>query len=282
MMIKRLDHLIIAVKDIEEAERNYTKLFGNEPVWRGEHKELGTINSLYNFSNIYLELLATNGKGIGADLVERTLSENGEGLAGLVLGTDDISQIKEHITASGYNSTHMSEGEGGDFESGKIRNWKNLFLPQELTRGMFSFIIQHTEGHLSPPQNVPDSAVNKLDHVVINTNDADGFIKTYKEVYGIRLALDQTVEKWGGRMLFFRLNKTTIEVIAKEDGLSPKDKLWGLAWDVKDIKQTYDRLRKEGFDMTPVIEGRKPNTLVSTVKSNTHNIPTLLIQHIPS
>ncbi len=281
-MIKRLDHLIIAVKDIEEAERNYTKLFGNEPVWRGEHKELGTINSLYNFSNIYLELLATNGKGIGADLVERTLSENGEGLAGLVLGTDDISQIKEHITASGYNSTHMSEGEGGDFESGKIRNWKNLFLPQELTRGMFSFIIQHTEGRLSSPQSVPDSAINKLDHVVINTNDADGFIRTYKEVYGIRLALDQTVEKWGGRMLFFRLNKTTIEVIAKEDGLSPKDKLWGLAWDVKDIKQTYDRLRKEGFDMTPVIEGRKPNTLVSTVKSNTHNIPTLLIQHIPS
>jgi catechol 2,3-dioxygenase-like lactoylglutathione lyase family enzyme len=281
-MIKRLDHLIIAVKDIEEAESNYTKLFGNQPVWRGEHKELGTINSLYNFSNIYLELLATNGKGIGADLVERTLNENGEGLAGLVLGTDDISQIKEHITASGYNSTHMSEGEGGDFESGKIRNWKNLFLPQELTRGMFSFIIQHTEGHLSPPQNVPDSAVNKLDHVVINTNDADGFIKTYKEVYGIRLALDQTVEKWGGRMLFFRLNKTTIEVIAKEDGLSPKDKLWGLAWDVKDIKQTYDRLRKEGFDITPVIEGRKPNTLVATVKSNTHNIPTLLIQHLPS
>ena len=281
-MIKRLDHLIVAVKDIEEAESNYTKLFGNQPVWRGEHKELGTINSLYNFSNIYLELLATNGKGIGADLVERTLSENGEGLAGLVLGTDDIGQIKEHITASGYNSTHMSEGEGEDFESGKIRSWKNLFLPQELTRGMFSFIIQHTEGHLSPPQNVPDSAVNKLDHVVINTNDADGFIKTYKEVYGIRLALDQTVEKWGGRMLFFRLNKTTIEVIAKEDGLSPKDKLWGLAWDVKDIKQTYDRLRKEGFDITPVIEGRKPNTLVATVKSNTHNIPTLLIQHLPS
>ena len=93
-MIKRLDHLIVAVKDIEEAESNYTKLFGNKPVWRGEHKELGTINSLYNFSNIYLELLATNGKGIGADLVERTLSENGEGLAGLVLGTDDISQKK--------------------------------------------------------------------------------------------------------------------------------------------------------------------------------------------
>ena len=28
--------------------------------------------------------------------------------------------------------------------------------------------------------------VHKLDHLVINTNDADGFIKIYKEIYGIR------------------------------------------------------------------------------------------------
>ena len=40
-MIKTLDHLIIAVSNLKEAERNYTKIFGMEPVWRGEHKELG-------------------------------------------------------------------------------------------------------------------------------------------------------------------------------------------------------------------------------------------------
>ena len=84
-------------------------------------------------------------------------------------------------------------------------------------------------------------------------------------MYGIRLALDQTVEKWGGRMLFFRLNSTTIEVIAKDDEKTPNDTLWGLAWDVENIEKTYERLIKEGFDITPVKEGRKPNTLVSTV-----------------
>ena len=80
----------------------------------------------------------------------------------------------------------------------------------------------------------------------------------------------------------FRLNKTTIEVIAKEDGKEKQDKLWGLAWDVEDLNATHTRLIKEGFDITPVKEGRKPNTLVATVKSRTHNIPTLLIEHLAS
>ena len=39
-MISSIDHLIIAVKDINDAEENYRKIFGMEPVWKGEHKEL--------------------------------------------------------------------------------------------------------------------------------------------------------------------------------------------------------------------------------------------------
>ena len=106
----------------------------------------------------------------------------------------------------------MSEGEGNNLKDLKIRKWKNLFLPPELTRGLFSFIIQHTDGEL-PASNYKASSVSKLDHVVINTNDADGFISVYQDVFKIRLALDKVIEHWKKRMLFFRLNKTTIEVI---------------------------------------------------------------------
>ena len=35
-----------------------------------------------------------------------------------------------------------------NFKNNKIRKWKNLFLPPELTRGIFSFLIEHTEGTL--------------------------------------------------------------------------------------------------------------------------------------
>jgi len=54
-MIKTLDHLIIAVKDLEEAENNYKKIFGADPVWKGDHKELGTANVIFNFKNTYFE-----------------------------------------------------------------------------------------------------------------------------------------------------------------------------------------------------------------------------------
>ena len=281
-MINKLDHLIVSVKNISEAEINYSKLFGMNPVWRGEHKELGTINSIFNFNNIYFELLAANGEGLGAQLVNKTIEENGEGLTGLVLGSEDLAKSKTHLLNEGFNFGNISNGEGMDFDNGKVRRWKNLFLPDNLTRGLFAFLIEHTEGELPMPDNFPDSSIHKLDHVVINTNDPDGFIEVYQNIYGLRLALDQTIEKWGGRMLFFRLNKTTIEVIGKKDDKETEDKLWGLAWDVKDLEATHKRLVEGGFDLTPIKDGRKPNTLVSTVKSNTHNIPTLLIEHLVS
>ena len=281
-MINRLDHLIVSVKDIAIAEDNFTKFFGSEPVWRGEHSELGTINAIYNFSNTYFEILAAKGEGIGATLVKQSIEEKGEGLTGIVLGTDNIQDCENQILNKDFKSSTISNGEGMDFDNGKVRRWKNLFLPDNLTRGLFAFLIEHTEGELPMPDNFPDSSIHKLDHVVINTNDPDGFIEVYQNIYGLRLALDQTIEKWGGRMLFFRLNKTTIEVIGKKDDKETEDKLWGLAWDVKDLEATHERLVKGGFDLTPIKDGRKPNTLVSTVKSNTHNIPTLLIEHLVS
>ena len=52
------------------------------------------------------------------------------------------------------------------------------------------------------PNDLKNSSVKNPDHVVINTNDPDEPIEVYGNVFDIRLALDQTVEKWGGRMLF--------------------------------------------------------------------------------
>lgn len=281
-MINKLDHLIVCVNDIIEAEEKFTKLFGISPVWRGEHAELGTINCIFNFSNTYLELLAAKGEGFGADLVRNTIDEQGEGLSGLVLGVEDINSAKVQIEEKGFDLGNISHGKGKDFDNNEVREWNNLFLPGKFTRGLFSFLIEHTEGHLPNSNKFPDSSISKLDHVVINTNDPDGFIEIYEGIYGLRLALDQTVEKWGGRMLFFRVNKTTIEVIAKADENDPVDKLWGIAWEVENLEKTHQRISEEGFKITDIKEGRKPNTLVATVKSDTYNIPTLLIQHLPS
>ena len=280
-MIKKLDHLVIAVSDLDSAVESYTKLFGYGPSWRGVHEQLGTANALFPVENTYLELLASNGnEGAGAAMIKATLELNGEGLAGLVLGTSNIQDLKESLLESGVELQDLALGEGVDSDQGLKRTWKNLFLPFSLTRGMFAFIIQHESGELPSVHGRSSSTINKLDHVVVNTNDPEGFKSLYGDTFGIRLALDQTVEKWGGRMLFFRLNHTTIEVIGKPDEDDPTDKLWGLAWSVEDLKATHQRLVKEGLEISEVKAGRKENTLVCSVKSDTCNVPTLLIQHL--
>ena len=278
-MISSIDHLIIAVRDINDAEENYRKIFGMEPVWKGEHKALGTANVIFNFKNTYCELLSANGDGLGAALVNSAIEERGDGLIGVVFGTNNIKESCSTLKKSGYLVTEPTEGEGIDNKTQKIRKWKNLFLPPELTRGIFSFIIEHSEGALPSLNKYPKATINKLDHLVINTNDANGFINIYKDIFNIRLALDKVIEHWKSRMLFFRVNKTTIEVIERKNEDDSQDSLWGLAWEVESIEEAYKRLISEGVDVTPIKEGLKENTLVATIKSHTHNVPTLLIEH---
>lgn len=278
-MISSLDHIILAVEDLKNAEKNYKNILGIEPSWRGLHKELGTANVIFNFKNTYLELLSAEGEGVGADLVNESIKKNGEGLAGIVLNTKDISKASKKLKDLGFLVGDVLTGEGKNKDTNDIRNWKYLFLPQELTRNLFLFLIEHTKGILPQDEKFPSGSINKLDHVVINTNDADGFINIYQDIFNIRLALDRIIEHWKSRMLFFRVNKTTIEVIEKKDRKDPNDSLWGLAWEVESIKDAHERLVSKGVKVTEIKKGLKENTLVATIKSHTHNVPTLLIEH---
>ena len=278
-MISSLDHIILAVEDLKDAEKNYKNILGIEPSWRGLHKELGTANVIFNFKNTYLELLSAEGEGVGADLVKESIKKNGEGLAGIVLNTKDISRASKRLKDLGFLVGDVLTGEGKNKDTNDTRNWKYLFLPQELTRNLFLFLIEHTKGILPQDEKFPPGSINRLDHIVINTNDADGFINIYQDIFNIRLALDRIIEHWKSRMLFFRLNKTTIEVIEKKDRKDPNDSLWGLAWEVESIKDAHDRLVSKGVEVTEIKKGLKENTLVATIKSHTHNVPTLLIEH---
>ena len=280
-MIKTLDHIIVAVNNLEEAEQNYQKILGISSSWRGHHKEWGTSNSLFSFQNTYLELLAATGEGMGAQLVKNKIKNDGEGLMGIVLGTDDLEAVRNKLIALGYSLPSQSNGEGINTNNNSKRSWVNQFLPIELTRGLFSFIIQHKEGYLPEAKKLDNNFVKKLDHIVIKTNNADSFIDVYNKIFDIRLALDKFIETWKRRMLFFRLNKTTIEVIEEKDESEiSQDILWGLAWEVEDINIKIDELIADGTDVSEIKKGVKENTLVATIKSHTHNVPTLLIQYV--
>lgn len=291
-MISSVDHLIIVVKDLNQAIDDYEKVLGISPCWKSKHVELGTINALFNFENIYLELLSPCDAGLGTlgtELVNSLLDKKGDHLAGIVLGTENIEHAKEVLKKNGHE-VEVKSGEAINRSDGRIRlrTWKNIFLPKALSRELFIFIIEHTAGYTAgyDGRNLPKyehkdlSNIKKLDHVVINTQDADDFISIYRDVYKIRLALDKTIEHWKRRMLFFRTNATTIEVIEEKDKKEPADDLWGLAWEVDSIEDAHKRLVSSGIEVSPIKEGLKKGTLVATIKSHTCNVPTLLIEHL--
>jgi len=45
-MLESLDHVIVAVRDLDAASGVYSRLLGREPSWRGSHPRLGTANTL--------------------------------------------------------------------------------------------------------------------------------------------------------------------------------------------------------------------------------------------
>jgi catechol 2,3-dioxygenase-like lactoylglutathione lyase family enzyme len=278
-MISSVDHIIIVVKNLDQAINDYEKILGIAPCWKGKHNELGTKNALFNCENTYLELLSPCDAGPGTEFINSLLAVKGDHLAGIALGTKNIEHVKEVLNKDGYE-VEISSGEATNEKDEKIRRWKNIFLPNTLSRGLFVFIIEHIEGSLQKYENQDTSKVKKLDHVVINTQDADNFIHIYKDVYKIRLALDKTIEHWKRRMLFFRTNATTIEVIEEKEKKESADELWGLAWEVDSIEDAHKRLVSNNVKVTPIKEGLKKGTLVATIKSHTCNVPTLLIEHL--
>ena len=87
--LTHLDHVVVAVREIDPALGRWARLLGRRPSWRGEHPGEGSENVLFRLSNTYLELLAPVGEGRRADALRARLESHGEGPVALALGTDD-------------------------------------------------------------------------------------------------------------------------------------------------------------------------------------------------
>ena len=122
------------------------------------------------------------------------------------------------------------------------------------------------------------STALSVDHVVLRTIDAQACIDLFAGDLGVRLALDKTVPEWGGRMLFFRAGKLTLEVIESDADKSAGTYFWGLAYQCQDLTAMVQQLNGRDVVTSDIREGRKPGTRVATLKSHSLDIPTLLIQ----
>jgi catechol 2,3-dioxygenase-like lactoylglutathione lyase family enzyme len=284
-MLATLDHIVIAVGDLDAATAVQTRLLGRRPSWRGVHPTYGTANTLFRLDKVYVELLSPRGSGSFGSLLTGWIQRRGEGLFALAFGTPDAAAAAHEFRQRGLAAEDPAEGSGRESTTGVERRWCNVFLPQTETRGVTLFAIEHRSASDLLPGAVPvedaASAVSGCDHVVVRTSDPERSSDLYGRLLGLRLALDKSFPEWGMRLLFFRIGGVTVEIAApltarnRED----EDRLWGVSYRTADVEAARRRLAREGFDVTEVRAGRKPGTRVCTVNGEPTGVPTLLITH---
>ena len=91
---------------------------------------MGNLKFIIQFSKYISRTFRRLGDGVGgAQLVKNKIKNDGEGLMGIVLGTDDLEAVRNKLIALGYSLPSQSNGEGINTNNNSKRSWINQFLP---------------------------------------------------------------------------------------------------------------------------------------------------------
>jgi methylmalonyl-CoA/ethylmalonyl-CoA epimerase len=132
----RIDHIGVAVKDLEGGIALYEKSFKMELAHRETVEEQGVEAVLLDVGDGHVELLAPLGPETP---VGKYLARKGPGLHHVAYAVDDIDSTLERLAASGIELID-SEARVG------IRNSRVAFLHPRSTGGVLTEIVEPPEG----------------------------------------------------------------------------------------------------------------------------------------
>jgi methylmalonyl-CoA/ethylmalonyl-CoA epimerase len=112
--MKQLEHIGIAVKDLDASERLFTALLGVAPYKREEVESEGVLTSFFKVGNIKIELLAATGP---ESTIAKFIEKKGEGIHHLAFETENIDQRLAQLKNTGFDLIHEKPKDGADNKS---------------------------------------------------------------------------------------------------------------------------------------------------------------------
>lgn len=279
-MITGLDHVALAVNDLDAAIAGYSALLGRKPNWVGG--DGGARHAWFQLPNMALDVISPHGEGAFGDTIRNHLSEHGEGIWALAFTVSDIEAATKLLGRRGLRGSAPSPVRS-THDDGRKRYWTTSSLNPADTGGLNILLAAPPRDGVAWPLSEPvadeAAAVTQLDHVVINTANPDRALAVYGAKLGLDLRLDRSNADWGVRQLFFRCGDAVVEMGAslKTPASDTPDRFGGLAWRVADPDAVQARIAAAGFDVSDVRIGRKPGTRVFTVRSGVPAAPALMI-----
>ncbi|HYN90945.1 MAG TPA: methylmalonyl-CoA epimerase [Thermoleophilaceae bacterium] len=136
-MFGRIDHIGVAVEDLDEAIALYGERLGMELQHRETVEELGVEAVLLGVGESHVELL----RPLGPDTaVGKFLSRSGPGLHHVAYGTDDIESAIDSVRSAGLRLIDERPRTG-------IRGSRVAFLHPKSTGGVLTELVEPPEGH---------------------------------------------------------------------------------------------------------------------------------------
>src|SRR5262245_32777088 len=125
-MITGLDHVVVAVRDLDAGIKAYETLLGRAVSWRSEAFGGGAEVAAFGLANAALELIAPSGEGPTAERLRTVLDREGQGLASIAFAVDDIGRAHRRLQRVGLDPEPVIDGESVDRPSGARRRWRRI------------------------------------------------------------------------------------------------------------------------------------------------------------
>ena len=132
MLFGRIDHIGVAVSDIDAAVRLYAQQFDMREQHRETVEEQGVEAVLLEVGDSHVELIKPLGPETG---VAKFIAKNGPGLHHVAYGTDDIDATLEAVKAAGLRLIDEKPRTG-------IRNSRVAFLHPRSTGGVLTELVE--------------------------------------------------------------------------------------------------------------------------------------------
>ncbi len=114
MNVTRLDHVTIAVENLDQAMDTFLNLFNLKSVDRRKVPHMGMENAFIPLGGAAIEFVSPlPDSDVPAD-VRRTLDRRGEGMMNLCLSVEDLASAAAHLEARGVRIIRGNDADGDD------------------------------------------------------------------------------------------------------------------------------------------------------------------------
>ena len=109
--MQKIEHIGIAVKDLQKAEETYTKLFGRGPYKREEVESEKVMTSFFNCGMNKIELLAATSPD---SVIAKYCDKKGEGIHHVAYAVTDIKVEMQRLKDEGFTLLNEEPKKGAD------------------------------------------------------------------------------------------------------------------------------------------------------------------------